>query len=299
MSSLVNTTQARVVPVLAAGVVAISFAAVFFKLAQPTHPLVAAGLRLLIAALLLAPFTLRAFVKGRLSGRVVRTALVGGFAYAIHFGAWVWSLELTSVAASVTLVTATPLMLAGASFFTRRDPPSKRTWLALAVATLGIIVVGGGDHGTSFSNLVGDALALIGAAGMAVYLAYVRRLGAFDVWSFAGLVTPIAAVILLGLAVSLGHDPIPASPEAFYYLVLAALVPQLIGHSALTWALRHTPATSVGIATLGEPVGATLLAWWLLTESPSPITLVGCVLTLVGVAISVTSTAPPEPEPRR
>ena len=104
--------RARVVPALALAITAISFAAIFFRKAAPTHPLVAAGVRLAVATILLSPMVLRARRDGRLPGPVIRSAAWGGLAYAVHFGAWVTSLTMTTVAASVTLVSATPVLLA-------------------------------------------------------------------------------------------------------------------------------------------------------------------------------------------
>ena len=102
----------RALAALVVAVSAIAFAAIFFRLAVPTHPLTAAAWRLSLAALLSSPFVLRGWRSGALTPAHLRAGLVAGVIYAVHFGAWVWSLGLTSVAASVTLVCITPLGLA-------------------------------------------------------------------------------------------------------------------------------------------------------------------------------------------
>ncbi len=273
---------------LLGAVAAISFAAVFFKQAAPTHPLVAAGLRLLLSSLLLAPLTVRAWRRGVLRPRFLRAAAWGGVFYGIHFGSWVASLGLTSVAASVTLVTATPLVLALIGLVTGRDRPQRRHWLALLLAFVGVSIIGGNDWSASASALLGDALALLGALGMALYLLNGRRLGEeMDVWAFTGVATAVGAVLLLGVAGCLGLPPVAASPRALGFLFLAALIPQLVGHSLLTWCLRHASPTEVGMATLGEPAGATLLAWLWMAEVPSAGVAVGCVLTALAVAAAL------------
>ncbi len=77
--------------------------------------------------------------------------------------------------------------------------------------------------------------------------------------------------------------------------ILLALIPQLLGHSALNWSLRYVPATMVTIAVLGEPVGATILALFILKEVPTAIELVGGILILTGIVIafSKSTTTPP------
>lgn len=271
--------------VLLVGVAAIAFAAVFFRLAAPTPPLVAAGLRLALAAGLMAPFAWRDL---RAMNRATwRAASLGGLCYAVHFGAWVSSLTLTSVAASVTLVTATPVLLAVVALLTGRDRPGMRQLLAIGVAFAGALLLGGGDLATE-GALLGDALALVGAGGMVGYLLVVRAQGArLPVLAFATIACGTGGVVLLAVALALGQSLIPPSLEAAGYLALATLVPQLIGHNAITWALRHLRPTTVGLATVAEPVGATLLAWWWLAEIPSALTLGGALVILCAVALAL------------
>ncbi|MCZ7583442.1 MAG: EamA family transporter [Deltaproteobacteria bacterium] len=83
----------------------------------------------------------------------------------------------------------------------------------------------------------------------------------------------------------------PASGRAFFYIVLAALVPQLIGHNILTWALRHTKPMVVSMAVVGEPVGATILGYFWLGESVAATTALGCAITLAAVLYAIASGA--------
>ena len=285
-------------PALVAATVAISFAAIFFRKAAPTHPLVAAGVRLAIAAVLLAPAAVRARRRGKLRAPAVRAAIWGGVAYAVHFGTWVWSLSLTKVAAAVTLVTATPILLAAWGALTDNDAPTRAQLAAMLVASAGLLIVGGADV-VNPDALVGDALAFCGAAAMAVYMLLFRRhASTTDSWAFSAVATGVGAVLLLGTAAAIGVPIRFAGWEPFGFVVLATLFPQLVGHGLVTWSLRRTRPVVVGIATLGEPVGATLLAWWLLGERAGAWTLVGCAVTLLGVAWAVWSTRSRSPDDR-
>ena len=250
-----------------------------------------AAIRLAIASALLSPAVFRAARADELPRQVLRAAVFGGAFYAAHFGCWVWSLELTTVAASVTLVTATPLLLAVWAVLTGVDRPHRTLWLALGLATVGIAVIGGGDLGTSTDALVGDALALAGAAAMAGYMLVVRPLGPINVFAFTGIATAVGAAILSLTAVISGVSLAPHSAAAWGFLLLCALIPQLIGHSALTYSLRTLPPTTVGIATLGEPVGAAVLAAMFLSEVPSTPTVVGCAVTISAVGLALWSTS--------
>jgi len=279
----------RWVPLALTGaIVAISFAALFFKQAAPTHPLVVAGTRLAFAAVILAVPTARAWRAGRLPRRVWKVAIACGVLYGLHFGTWVTSLSMTSVASSVTLVTATPLLLALLSLATRRDRPRPRHWVSIGLALIGLTLIGWADLSLSADALLGDGLALVGAAAMAFYLLLVRSLGKdLDVLAFSGLATGFGALTLLIAALLTGVPIEYASVGSVGWIALSALVPQLIGHNLLTWSLRHATPTAVGIATIGEPVGATLLAWIWLGESVTPWVGVGCAITLCAVVVAL------------
>lgn len=263
----------------------ISCAALFFRKAQPTHPLVTAGLRLTIAALCLWPFVFRRIRQ--LDGRFWMTGALAGGCYAVHFGAWVWSLELTTVAASVTLVTATPIMLGVVGWLSGRDAPGGRLWSALALALLGVFMIGLDSSGGTDKSWIGDALALLGAAGMAGYLLLGRSCESGTALPLITVAASVGALILLGTALALQIPIETASPTSLFWIVLAALIPQLIGHTCLTMALEDAPPTSVAMSTVAEPVGAATLAWVFLNESVSLIVMCGCTCTLLAVLLSL------------
>jgi drug/metabolite transporter (DMT)-like permease len=123
---------------------------------------------------------------------------------------------------------------------------------------------------------------------MAGYLLIARRQGeSLPVFAFSGIACAVGAAVLLGGAVAAGIPIAVPSMQAFGFIVLSALIPQLIGHGLLTWALRHVRPTVVGLATVGEPVGATILAWIWLGETPGLGTAIGCMVTVFAVALAV------------
>lgn len=275
-------------PALFVAVLCISLAASLFRKAAPTHPLVMAGMRLAIAALCLSPFVVRAFVTGRMKGRQLRPAVLAGVIYAVHFGAWVSSLTLTTVASSVTLVTTTPLLLGFVGLVTGKDRPDRKLWIALGVAAAGLTLIGWQDLHATPDALAGDALAFLGAVAIAAYMLVVRSQGdGLDIWAFSGIATAVGAVALAVTAALAGIPFEAASTEALGYLVLAAVIPQLLGHNLITWVLRHVRPSTVAMAILGEPIGAALIAWLWLGEAVGPAAAFGCAVTLVAVGIAV------------
>ena len=279
---------------LALGVTAASTAAILVRLAQAeAHSLVIAAWRMTIAVGIIAPVALAARLSElrTLSRGEWANAVASGLLLALHFAAWITSLAYTSVAASVVLVWTAPIFVGLAARILLRERLSSQMIAALAVATAGSALIALGDWHQETHRLLGDLLALIGAFSVAGYFLIGRKLRAR--LSLLGYVFPVygtAAAALLVLAIASGVSAdiplIPRQPTTWLWLCLLALGPQLLGHSSLNWALRYLSATYVTLATLGEAIGSTLLAWWLLGEQPSLWALAGGSLVLTGMAIA-------------
>ena len=289
MSDAARPSRAVLGVSIAGSILAVSTAALLVREAD-APPVVIAFYRLLYATLALAPFAwwaarneLRA-----LSGRDLIGLSLVGVVLAVHFAAWITSLGLTSVASSVVLVTLHPAFVALASHRLFGEGPSRLGYAGILVALGGGALITFGDAGGGIgpNPLLGDALALLGAAAAAVYFlagrGYRRRLG------LLAYVTPVyaASALTLGvLALALGQ-PLSGHGAREHALFLAlALVPMIAGHTVLNWALKYVPAPVIATTILGEPVGATALALLLLGETPPWLTLAGGAVVLLGIGL--------------
>lgn len=289
--------------VLLAGVLAVSTAAIFIRMAQAggAASIVIAAVRLSLAALILAPLALtrhRADLR-RLTGRQWLLALLSGTFLALHFAVWITSLEYTSVASSVVLVTTTPLWVALLSPLVLRERIGRAAVIGLALALTGGTIIGAGDACTWQSGslscpppeaffsgraFLGDLLALAGAWMAAGYMLVGRKLRAqMALVPYIFVVYGMAAVVLTILMFVMAGTPPGYPPLIYLWLVLLALVPQLFGHSTFNWALKYLPASFVAVALLGEPVGSTVLAYLVFQEAPGWIKAGGAALILAGI----------------
>ena len=244
--------------VLAVGVVAVSWAAPLIRLAE-APAIVVAALRLSAAA---PPVLGVALWRRRQELRAVTRAdalvlTLAGLALAGHFAFWVASVQRTSVVTSVVLVTTQPLFVAlGARLFLG-ERLARPVVMAIAIALVGALLLVAADSGDR-GSLAGDLFALVGAVLASAYLVAGRRVRAsLSNLSYVAGVNAVAAVALLAALAVSGEAARGQPRDAYLYILLLALVPQLIGHSAFTWALGSLPAVIVAIAILGEPVGAT------------------------------------------
>ena len=219
------------------------------------------------------------------------TGSLAGVFLAGHFVAWVASLSLTSVAASVALVSTQPVWVALFASIALRERPTGRQWLGIGVAVLGAAWIGWGDAGVGAESLRGDLLALVGALLVAAYYVIGRGLRqGIDIWPYVGLVYGVATLTLLVALAFTGTSAIArVGGSDWLVFSLLAVGPMMIGHTGQNWALRYLPAYAVNLSLLGEPVGATLIAWLLpwIGEVPSSSALVGGGLILCGIALGM------------
>jgi drug/metabolite transporter (DMT)-like permease len=297
------------------GILAVSTASIFIRFAQEEVPsLVIAAWRLTIASLILVPIAAtrhKTELRG-LSRKGLLLALLSGTFLALHFATWITSLQYTSVASSVVLVSTIPLWVALLSPITIKEPIGKAVFVGLVFALIGGVIVAISDTcsitqgGVSCPNMsefmqgqafLGDALAVCGAIAGAGYLLIGRKLRAnMSLVSYISLVYGMAAIVLIIIMLVAGLNFFGYSPQSYVWLILLAIIPQLIGHSTFNWALAYLSAAFVSITLLGEPIGSTILAYIILHEKPTPVKLIGGALILVGIYIASRFEAEKSPE---
>lgn len=226
-----------------------------------------------------------------LSGRDWVLAALSGAFLAGHFWSWIESLSYTTVASSVVLVNTQPIFVALLSIAFLGERPTRLQWTGIGVAVVGAGVIGWGDLAGGADPLVGDLLAVAGAVFVSLYYVIGRRLRQqMELWDYIAVVYGVAAVILLVAAAALPGVDVTGYPATDWLVFLGlAAGPMMIGHTGVNYALRYIPAYVANLALLGEPIGATLLAWWLpgIRERPSAQLLLGGALVLLGIGMGL------------
>ncbi|MDP2900604.1 MAG: DMT family transporter [Candidatus Bathyarchaeota archaeon] len=274
--------------VMLVSVSAVSTASILIRLTA-APPMAIATWRLVLSTLMLLPFFAwrGGFAKLRAMGGRDLLALAGvGVALAVHFASWITSLSFTSVASSVIFVHVDSIFVALVSHFVLGERVSRRVALGIGVAFVGAAVIALGDLGVGEENLVGDALSIIGAVALGVYLMAGRRLRQrLDLTTYVTPVYAVSAAVLALGSVAVGAPLVGYDAGVMLMFAAIALVPMIFGHTLYNWVLRWVSAPVVSISLLGEPVGASILAFLILGESPGPLTLIGGAVTLAGILI--------------
>jgi drug/metabolite transporter (DMT)-like permease len=254
--------------------------------------LVVAAWRLVLSVLFIgAVLLVRRDPMPRLSGRDWALAALAGVFLALHFWSWIASLDLTTISSSVVLVSTQPVFVALLSGVFLGEAATRRQWLGIIIAVGGAVVIAWGDFALGPQALLGDLLALLGAIFVSIYYVIGRRLRSMmELWWYIGIIYGIAALVLTVAALAA-----PGVSMTGYgtqdWLVFAALAagPMMLGHTLVNYSLRYLRAYVANLALLGEPVGATLIAWLLpaIAEVPGPQTFIGGALILAGIGLTL------------
>jgi drug/metabolite transporter (DMT)-like permease len=252
-----------------------------------------------LAVGVLTPFA--ATVRRRELSELIRTpdgrrlaliCVLSGLALAVHFGTWVPSAKLTSVAMSVALVCTTPVWTALIAVVRRVHVP-RPTWIGIGIAMLGVAIGAGADIGVSGRAVVGDALALAGGIAAAVYTTFGERARAStSTTTYTLLCYAVCALVIALICVIGGVRLVGFTGTTWLALVAMTVGPQLLGHSLINYALERVSATTVAVLLLLEVPGAALIAFLLLGQLPPARSMPGLILLLIGVAVVVLGTYP-------
>ncbi len=274
---------------LAVGVLSMSTGAIFVRYAQhETASLTIAAYRMGIAFVVVLIPTLVSHRRElqSLTYRDGQLAATSGFFLAIHFATWIYSLEITSVAISVVMVNTTPLWVGLLTPLMTGERLSRTTILGIAISVIGAVTIGCGlqSDGHLSNDLLGGTLATIAAVGLAVYLLIGRNLRRrHSLGVYVTVCYGSAAGYLCLAAIVTGQQVAGFSPSTWWYLIGLALVSQILGHTTNNWVLRFFSASMIAVALLGEPVCATLLAYFLFDETLTAAQVGGGALILVGI----------------
>jgi len=238
----------------------------------------------------LLPFAARPAAASypRLSRRHRWLLIASGVFLALHFATWIASLSYTTIASSVLLVNTAPLFAIGLSRAFLHERAPRVVLVALPVALAGATLIALGDYTGDPGSLRGNLLAVAGAATVAAYQVIGRGLRhALPLEAYVLGVWATAAAVLAALAAAAGVALHGFPPRTWLAFLALALVPTIGGHGLVNKSLRSLPAPTVGLFLLGEPLGASILAFLMFGETPGPWTLVGGAFVLAALVLVV------------
>lgn len=285
--------------VLVVGILGVSMSAILVRLSIAAmkmegnigFSLFLAASRLIISALILLP-TWKNLKFTQITPKAYYYAIAAGICLAIHFATWITSLAFTSIAASTVLVTTNPIWVGFFSWWWFKEKLSKRAILGIAIAFLGGMVIAiadsSGISGKNYDNpILGDALALFGAVMSSLYIIFgsqAQQQG-LNIGNYIAIAYSTAAIFLLPLPFLYQTSYFGYSYQVYIYILLMAIVSQLIGHTSFNWAIRWISPTLISLSLLFEPIFASCLGAIAFSETIPLMVFWGGLMILIGTAI--------------
>lgn len=275
------------------GILAVSTSAVLVKLTGDAPPSIIANYRLLFAVLIMSPIIFiyyRSELK-RIQKKDWILAIFAGIFLAFHFILWFSSLNYTSVASSVVLVTLQPIFAFLGTYFFFKERFSPGTVISMVIALLGSVIISWSDFQISGLALFGDILALLGAIMITSYFLIgqtIRRRLSLMTYTF--LVYGVSTVTLFIYNVILRYSFVGYSASDWWIFLVLAIVPTFFGHTMFNWALKWLSTSTISMAIVFEPIGASILAYLVLGEKVTWLQFLGGTIVVFGLFLFIMST---------
>lgn len=275
------------------GVLSISTAAVLVKLAGDAPASVIANYRLLLAVLIMAPYVL---LKHKSEFKLVakrdwKLSILAGVFLAFHFIFWFESLNYTSVASSVVLVSLQPIFAFIGTYLFFKEKFSSGLIISMLIALIGSVLIGWGDFQISGTALLGDILALFGAIMVTIYFLLGQSARSrVSLMTYTFIVYSMSSITLVIYNLLLGHSFTGYSSGQWLIFLALAIIPTFFGHTLFNWSLRWVSTSTISMAVIFEPVGASFLAFLLLGEKITPFQWIGGSVIIFGLMLFILST---------
>ncbi|MFS1517485.1 DMT family transporter [Bacillus sp. SCS-151] len=268
------------------GVISVSTSAVIVKVITAPAPVIA-FYRMLFAVLFISPIFLIKNVKemALMSKREWIYSIGAGIFLAFHFILWFESLQYTSVASSVVFVSLQPLFAFVGTMVFFQERITFKAFMTGLLAIIGSFIISIGDLRLNGSALLGDILAIFACIMVTAYLLlgqYTRKRLAVITYTF--VVYGVSTITLFIYVVLLGYPLLQYPTADWYYFLLLAIVPTLLGHSLFNWTLKWLSTATVSIGILFEPVGASILAYFILGEQVIWTQVIGGAIIIFAIA---------------
>ena len=275
------------------GVIAVSTSAIFVKLASGAPAGTIAFYRLFIAVVLMLPTILlkyRAEIRS-ITKRDWMLAILSGVFLALHFILWFESLNYTSVASSVVLVTLQPIFAFVGTYIFFGERFSVAAIISMLITLIGSFIISWGDFQISGLALLGDILALLGAATVTGYFLLGQRMRRnLSLMTYTFIVYGISSITLFLYNVVTQNTFISFPVDHWIWFIALAIIPTFLGHSLFNWTLRWLSTSTISMAIVFEPIGATILAYYILGEVVTPSQWLGGSIVIFGLFLFIMST---------
>ncbi|WP_246946145.1 DMT family transporter [Bacillus pinisoli] len=272
---------------LVIGIITVSSSAILVKLADAPSG-ITAFYRIFFTVLIMTPLFLFKHVRElkAITKKDWLFSSVSGVFLALHFVLWFESLKFTSVASSVVLVTLQPIFAFIGTYLFFKEKFTFRSVVSALLAVIGSVIISWGDFRVSGLALWGDILALIACLLVTIYFLFGQEVRSrMSLVTYTYIVYFVSSITLLVYVLLSGEPFLPYNAKQWGYFILLAIFPTLLGHTLFNYALRWVSTSLISVTILFEPIGASILAYYIFQEMILSHQLIGGVIVIAGICL--------------
>ncbi len=177
-----------------------------------------------------------------------------------------------------------PVFVMAGTFVFFKERTSTPAKAGMGIAMIGSILVGWGDIGLSDRHMIGDILLILGTIAISIHMLMSQRLLLqLPSYLYSLLVFLAAAIVFAIYNLAMGITMVNYPLREWGIFALLTVVPTVFGHLLFNWLLQYTGATTISMSILGEPIGASLLAFLLLNERMTVFQIIGGLIVIFGL----------------
>jgi DME family drug/metabolite transporter len=214
--------------------------------------------------------------------RIGISGIVGGIGLAFAMITFIWSITNTSAAITLLCLASMPFITALLGFLFLKETISINVWVAIGIATVGIIIMAFGNH--EKNTLMGFILGIVSAVGFSVFsvsLRWRKETPKFTTVSIAGLICFIVSLIVI---INKDLSLISSNKNQALFAAHGTIV--CLGMILYAIASKNIPAAELTLLSLTEVIGGIFWVWlpWLgINEIPATNTIVGGFLIFLAI----------------
>jgi drug/metabolite transporter (DMT)-like permease len=215
-------------------------------------------------------------------------AMIAGLAVGTAGLTFIASLFYTTVAQSIFMTGLSPFMSALLGLWILRERVAPITWIAMAVALIGMLIIL--SAGSGQGSLIGTALAIYSAFCFSCYAVLLRwghntEMTVALVWNAVFLIAVSTFVLLVPTGLrEMTPQPFLIGWKNFAACVALGSVQVTLGLALFTFGSRAVPAAQLSLIALIEPTFSPLWAWLVAGEVPPIMTFIGGAVILAAIA---------------
>lgn len=257
-------------------------------------PVLLAGYRLFLAGVFMSPFYFRDLKKEQKKVKDTLFACFPGAILGIHFITWVIGCRATYAANAALIVNMVPAVMPFMLYFIIKEVINKREMLGSAVAVSGIFILMLTDFKLNEAHFKGDIMCILSMFTFALYLVMSRKYrNSGSIWLYTVPLFTTGGLLCFAIAACRGVFPWHGlNMVEFGYILAIAIIPTIIGHSALNYSMKKIRGQIVGVLNLSQFVFAAIYGYLFFREIPGQVFYISVLLLVGGICIIITSKEP-------